>query len=193
MKKIKPIDLVSIFEAYKGKRFVHLRTSTVPSLTKKGRTTKKTFSEVFNADSSSLMKVSDFKAGLGYDYTSLVHNRLAKEDKPPETYEAGTSWHIPFNGSSVIRCHKSNKDALYFYVSLISTQKNPPKTEYMINGVSLASEQVKILKEEFLSKPAPDISTRQGIENPKFTVNVRVLKLDSVKYLKADGVEYKIA
>jgi hypothetical protein len=179
--KIKADALVSIFEKYAGKTFVSLDTKTSPDLNKKGRESGKTLMEKLSIDPKTLFKVSKFSAGLGYDYANLIKNRLKKDGGAPEDYQAGSSWHIPYKDSTVIRQHKTKPEELYFYVSLVAN--NPAKVEYVAGDKVIDVEDLR----EFL--PVPKKPTNQGLEEGR-EVEVRTLKLASVTSLRAEGAEF---
>jgi hypothetical protein len=179
---VRPEALIDVFELYKGKKFISLQTKTAPKLNKKGRVSKLTFQEKFNkADPDDLFKYSEFSAGIGYDYGTLIEHRLEKDGGAPEDYQAGKSWHQSYNGSTVIRQHKTKLEDLYFYISLIAN--NPPKSEYRIKDKVIAKEDLA----EFLDVPRKP--TNQGLD-PDRTIEVRTLKLDSVTRVRADGWEW---
>jgi hypothetical protein len=178
---VRPEALIDVFELYKGKKFISLQTKTAPDLTKKGRVSKLTFVEKFGADPKELFKYSEFSAGIGYDYATLIEHRQDKDDVPHEDYQAGTSWHIPYNNSTVIRQHKTKPDQLYFYVSLIAN--NPAKSEYRIGDRVIDKDALA----EFLDVPRKP--TNQGLASDR-SIEVRTLKLDSVTRVRADGWEW---
>lgn len=179
--KICATDLPQLFEKYKGTSFVGIKTKTIPKLLKKGRVSGKPLVEVIGTDS--VVKESAFSAGIGYDYATSVKNKLLKEGKSEEAYEAGETWHVPYNGSKVIRQHKGTGE-LYFYVSL--NTKNPSKAKYL----SLDGKEIsKDVLEEFL--PVEKAPTNQGVEEGN-EVLVRTLKLGSVASLSACGEVFEV-
>jgi hypothetical protein len=178
---IGPEALINLFETYRGKKFVSLETKTVPDLNKKGRITGLTIQEKLGVDPKTIFKYSKFSAGIGYDYATLIRNRLDKDGGAQEDYQAGASWHIPYNGSTVIRQHKTKPEDLYFYVSLIAN--NPAKCEYMSGK--------KVIDVDALAEylPTPKKPTNQGLSEDR-AVEVRTLKLTSVVKLIAEGAEF---
>lgn len=179
--QVRPEALIDVFELYKGKKFISLKTETLPELKKTGRVTKMTFEEKFGAKPETLLKHSEYTAGIGYDYAHLIENRLEKDGGSREDYQAGKSWHIPYNGSTVIRQHKDKPDQLYFYVSLIAN--NPAKSEYRIGDRVIDKDDLA----EFLD--VPRVAKNQGLA-PERTIKVQTLKLDSVTRVRADGWEW---
>jgi hypothetical protein len=187
--KIKPESLINLFEEYKGKKFVSLETKTTPKLNKKGRVTGLTILEKFGVEPDTIFKYSKFSAGIGYDYVTLIHNRLIKDENLnksssiSELYQAGTTWHHAYNGSTVIRQHNTKPDELYFYVSLIAN--NPPKSEYRSGNKVLDKDSLA----EFLDIPRKP--TNQGLA-PERTIEVRTLKLDSVTRFIGEGCDFLV-
>lgn len=179
--RVRPEALIDVFELYNGKSFIGLHTKTAPDLKKTGRVSGKTFEEAFGAKPEELFKYSEYTAGLGYSYATLIENRLKKDGGSPSDYQAGKSWHIPYNGSTVIRQHKDKPDQLYFYVSLIAN--NPVKSEYRIGDRVIDKDALA----EFLD--VPRVAKNQGLA-PERTVKVQTLKLDSVTRVRADGWEW---
>jgi hypothetical protein len=177
---IKPEALISLFELYKGKTFCHLDTCTVPKLNKKGRVSGLTIHEIFLVSPDTIRKYSEFSAGIGYEYAYVVMNRLIKDGKSPFDYQPGDTWHEPYNGSTVIRRHKTNGD-LYVFVTLIAN--NPAKVEYRSGELVLPTEELK----EFL--PTEHKATNQGLDKDR-VVDVRTLKLVSITRLVAEKAEY---
>ena len=179
---IKAVQLPELFEKFKGTSFVGLKTKTTPKLLKKGRVSGKTLLEAVGTDE--VVKESAFSAGIGYDYATSVKNKLLKEGKSEDEYEAGETWHIPYNGSKVIRQHRKTGE-LYFYVSL--NTNNPSKAEYfdVKNGTVIPKEVL----EEFL--PVEKAPTNQGVEEGN-EVLVRTLKLGSVASLSACNEVYNV-
>ena len=184
---IKPEALIDLFETYKGKKFVSLETKTAPKLKKTGRVSGLTIQQKFGVLPETIFKFSRFSAGLGYDYVTLIHNRLIKDANlnktsySPDDYQAGTSWHIPYKNSTVIRQHKDKPNELYFYVSLIAN--NPAKSSYLSGNIEIDKGELA----EFLDIPRKP--TNQGLA-PERTIEVRTLKLDSVTKLIAEGAEF---
>ena len=182
MKTIKANELPELFEGFAGASFVGLKTKTAPEFLKKGRVTGKTLSEVVGTDM--IVKESEYSAGIGYEYATSVKNKLLKEGKTGDEYEAGATWHESFNGSKVIRRHKKTGE-LYFYISL--NTNNKPKTQYfdVKNGKVIPKEDLA----EFL--PVESVPKNQGVEEGN-EVNVRTLKLQSVASLSACGEIYNV-
>ena len=178
---IKPASLINLFEEYQGKKFVSLETKTQPKLKKTGRISGLTFEQQFGVKPETVFKYSKFVAGIGYNYKDVIEGRLAKDGGEPTDYQAGTSWHQAYNGSSVIRQHKTKLEDLYFYVTLIAN--NPAKSEYRSGDKVLDKDALA----EFLDVPRKP--TNQGLE-PERTVEVRTLKLDSVIRFKGDGCDF---
>ena len=178
--KVKPESLIGLFEKYKGKTLCSLDTDTKPELIKKGRASGKTILEKFGVAPEEIHKLSHFSAGIGYEYAYVVMNRLIKDEKSPFDYIPGESWHVPYNNSTVIRKHKS-KDDLYFFVTLIAN--NRPSVKYVAGDKELDEDALV----EFL--PPPRKPTNQGLDSGR-EVEVRTLKLSSVKKLRAEKVEF---
>jgi len=178
---IKPDALIDLFEKYKGKTLCSLDTDTLPDLKKTGRVTGKTFKEKFGVEPEQLHKLSKFSAGIGYEYAYTVMNRLIKDGASPFDYQPGNSWHVPYKNSTVIRKNKNKEEDLYFYVTLIAN--NPPKVEYKAGKKVIKAEDLA----EFLDLPRK--ATNQGLE-PERVVEVRTLKLTSVKRLRAESAEF---
>ena len=179
---IKASALVPLLEQYRGKSFCSLDTCTIPKLLKKGRVSEQSIQEKFGVAPDTIRKYSKFSAGIGYDYAYLIMNRLIKDDKSPFDYQPGETWHIPYEGSKVIRQHKTSGE-LYLYVSLIAN--NPPKAEYRSGDRIIPTEDLK----EFL--PVEREATNQGLDTER-QVQVRTLKLDSVTRFVAEKAEYII-
>lgn len=182
---IKSTELVGKFEDYSnGCSFVHLTTITEPKLLKKSRTTKQTIEEVVGVSSNVVVKVSTFGAGIGYDYTKSVQNKLLKEGKSVEEYEPKESWHVPYKDSKVIRKHKSS-DELYFYVTLNANNKTTSKYMNKVTGEEIPEDKLV----DFL--PVESAPKNQGVEEGN-EVLVRTLKLNSVIRLSACGEVYNV-
>lgn len=180
---IKAAALIGLLEEYKGKTFCHLDTCTVPKLTKKGRVSGLTVHEKFLVDPDTIRKYSEFSAGIGYEYAYVVMNRLIKDGKSPFDYQPGDTWHEPYNGSTVIRRHKTNGD-LYVFVTLIAN--NPAKVEYRAGRRVIDVEDLR----EFL--PTEHKATNQGLNEDR-VIEVRTLKLVSITRLVAEKAEYIIS
>jgi hypothetical protein len=176
--------LVPLLERYKGKKLGHLDTMTIPELTKKGRVTGMTIQQKFGVEPGSIRKYSSFGCGVGYEYAALVEGRLEKDGKCPEDYIPGISWHMPYNGSTVIRVNKNNPDgAKYVFVALIAN--NPARAEYRSGNTLIPTDELKeFLKLEYEAK-------NQGLEKER-QIKVITLKLESITRLAADGAEYII-
>jgi hypothetical protein len=175
--------LVGLLEKYKGKTFCHLDTCTIPKLLKHGRVTGLTVQVKLGIKPDKVRKYSSFGAGIGYEYAYLVMNRLIKDEKSPLDYQPGESWHVPYNGSTVIRQHKTNGD-LYVFVALVAN--NPPTAEYRAGNKVIPAEDLK----EFL--PVEYEAKNQGLD-PEREVKVRTLKLASVTRLVAEKAEYIVS
>jgi hypothetical protein len=172
--------LVAKLEEIKGCSFIGLKTQTDPKFIKTGRETGLSMIDKIGSDPTNVKKFSEFVAGIGYDYGTTVNNRLAKEGKTQLVFLPMETWHEPYRGSKVIRQHKTTGE-LYYYVSLISN--NIPKVEYV--DISSGKTVPKSVLEEFLPKEYP--TTNQGLDKP---VDVRTLKLESLKELKYGGDTY---
>jgi hypothetical protein len=177
---IKKETLVGLLENYKGHTFCHLDTVTSPKLLKKGRETGLSVQEKFGVNPDMIKKHSSFGCGIGFEYAETVKNRLVKDGKNPTDYQAGESWHISHNGSTVIREHK-NTGELYFYASLIAN--NRPVSEYKAENVVINKDDLK----EYL--PVESAPKNQGLDEGR-EIEVRTLKLSSVKRLVAENSEY---
>jgi hypothetical protein len=180
---IKSQELIPLFEKFAGASFVGIVSKTTPKLLKKGRSGK-SIPDTFGCLAEDIAKVSNFSAGIGYDYAKAIQNRLIKEGKEGTEYKAGESWHTAHNGSKVIREHKKTGE-LYFYVSL--NTRNVPKSEYInkVTGEVLSRDELS----EFL--PAPSAPMNQGLEEGN-EVEVRTLKLNSIVSLSACGEVYEV-
>ena len=163
-----------------GCTFARLKTVTTPKLNKKNRKT----GEPLTIPASNIRKISEFSAGLGYDYKKSVENRLVKEGKDVSEYEAGETWHESYNGSKVIRKHKKT-DELYFYVSLNANNKSEVKFVDVVTG----NEIPKTDLEDFL--PPEHTPSNQGLSEGNEVI-VRTLKLESLKGLSACGETYEV-
>ena len=183
MKKIKATELPELFEKFQGASFIGLKTKTDPEFLKKGRITGKTLSEIYY-DGIEIVKESEYSAGIGYEYATSVKNKLLKEGKSGDEYEAGVTWHESFNGSKVIRRHKKTGE-LYFYISL--NTNNKPKTQYLDVKKGRVIPKIELM--EFL--PKESAPKNQGVEDGN-EVTVRTLKLQSVQSLSACGEVYNI-
>lgn len=183
--KITSEKLVPLFEDFAGSSFIGIRTMTHPKFIKKGRSTGKTIEEKFNCSPSDIVKFSSFSAGIGYDYKKSIENKLIKEGKSIEEYQAGESWHEKYNDSKVIRRHKKTGE-LYFYCSL-NTKNSSPESSYHDhkNGKDIDKDDLS----EFL--PIESKPMNQGVDEGN-EVQVRTLKLNSVISLSACGEEYII-
>lgn len=182
---IKSTDLVGKFENYAGiGSFVNLTTETDPKCLKKSRTTKQPIEEAIGVSGNCIIKISTFGAGIGYDYKKSIENKLIKEGKSIEEYEAKESWHVPYNDSKVIRKHKSS-DELYFYVTLNANSGSESKYINIITGEEIPKETLK----DFL--PINANPSNQGLEEGN-EVQVRTLKLNSVIRLSACNEVYEV-
>ena len=103
---------------------------------------KQPIEEAIGVSGNCIIKVSTFGAGIGYDYTKSVQNKLLKEGKSIEEYEAKESWHVPYNGSKVIRKHKSS-DELYFYVTLNANSGSESKYINIMTGEEIPKDKLK--------------------------------------------------
>lgn len=174
-----------------GCSFAHIRTVTDPKLLKKSRVTKMPLP---NADK--IVKVSEFGCGIGYSYDKSVENRLLAENAEAikagivskevvlDMHEKGDTWHEPFNGSKVIRQHKKTKEK-YFYVQL--NANTIPSVKYV--DVSTGAEIPKDVLKDYL--PTESVPTNQGLSKEN-VVQVRTLKLESLKGLSACGETFEI-
>ena len=179
MKNVTVGEMVHVLEGYKGHSFVSLETSTIPKLTKKGRDSGLTLKE--KLDCFHIVKVSKFNAGIGYNYVSMIENRLDKEGKDKEEYKQGTSWHEPFENTNTIRQHKATKE-LYFYVALIAN--NPSSSFYLDERGNIVDKQDLV---EFL--PKPSAPKNQGLTDGN-EILVRTLKLESLKKITMEKETY---
>lgn len=174
-----------------GCSFAHVKTVTDPKLLKKSRVTKLPLP---NADK--IVKVSEFGCGIGYSYDKSVENRLLAEhadalkegtitkEEVLAKHEKGDTWHEPFNGSKVIRQHKKTKEK-YFYVQL--NANTIPSVKYV--DISTGTELSKDFLKDYL--PTESAPTNQGLSEEN-VVQMRTLKLESLKGLSACGETYEI-
>lgn len=200
--KIINIDgLKILIEDYKGHTFAGLKTLTIPKLNKFFRFSEKekaefvkngqkalkiTLEEKTGIKPENVRKESYFTCGIGYDYEQGVKNRLIAEGKDVSAYERGSSWHIPYRDSKTLVQHKDSGE-IYFY-AFVSYANNPAKSRYI--DISTGNEILKDHLEAFLP-PEGDAPKNQGLSDGN-EVEVRTLKLSSVKELSAFGDIYKV-
>lgn len=163
-----------------GCSFVRMKTITTPKLNKKSRVS----GLPLTIPVDQIKKVSEFSAGIGYNYQTSVENKLVKEGKSKEEYDRGTSWHKPFGDSKLIVEHKTSGEK-YFYVTLNANNPTSSKFINIQTGNEIPKDQIA----EFL--PPEHAPTNQGVENGNEVI-VRTLKLESLKALSADGETYEV-
>jgi hypothetical protein len=200
-KTINKDGLITIINDYSGHSFAGLKTLTVPKLNKfyrfsdeekaefvaKGQKAPKiSFEEKTGLNPENILKESEFVCELGFDYEQGIKNRLIAEGKDVSAYEKDASWHVPYGESKVLRQHKDTGE-VYFY-AFVSYANNPAKSRYI--DISNDSEVSKKILEAFLP-PESDAPKNQGLSEGN-EVEVRTLKLSSVKSLSAFGDVYKI-
>lgn len=175
--------LANLLKDFDKKSFASIKAVTVPKLNKKGRNSGLSVLEVTGVAADNIRKCTEMVIGLGYDYETLIVNRLInKEDKTGEEYNRGVSWHEPWEGSSTIHKHKT-KDELYLFVECIAN--NTPHSKFV--DITTGNEIDKDLLVEFLPKESDP--ENQGLDNP---IVVRTFKLDSIRQLKVSGEVYEV-
>jgi hypothetical protein len=175
--------LATLLKDFNKKVFASIHAVTKPKLTKKGRVSGKTVPEAVGVDADKIRKVTDMVVGVGYDYQDLVLNRLInKEGKSWDDYTPGESWHIPWEGSTMVHQHKTTGEK-YFFVECIANNK--PKSQFV--NIETGIEVSREVLEEFLPKESEP--QNQGLDKP---VVVRTFKLDSIKKLKVNGTTYEV-
>jgi len=203
--------LIEMLRSYDGKQFWSVKTVTVPKVLKKGRETGRTFMEAFGFEPARLRKVCKMVIGMGYDYGTVVVHRLAKEDKSPEEFVRGTSWHCPaYPDSDIIRKNKKDADGTgQLYVAVNCVANNRPQYSYVDirTGAELQYTRLMALDadgnftededevdhfveyglKEFLDKKSEP--KNQGLDNP---VDYRVFKVEGIEQVTCNGVTYNI-
>jgi hypothetical protein len=184
IKIINQDQLIEMLGNYPKHTFASLITETTPKLIKKGRDSGLSPAEK-GINAPNIRKYSEFVCGLGFDYQTMILNRLNKEGKDADDYLKGTSWHIPVPGSRVLRQHKDESKRDGFYVNVFCIANNTPKVCYFdcISGNQIEKEQLT----EYL--PTEHAPSNQGL-NEGNEVNVRTFKMTSIKKLVVDGIEY---
>lgn len=172
--------LVSMLKDFNKKSFASIKAITIPKLNKKSRKTGMLLSDL-NINPDSIRKCSEMVIGLGYDYETLIINRSTKEGHDV-AYEAGTSWHEPFEDSTTIHQHKKTGEK-YLFVECIANNK--PKSKFV--DIETGKEIAKEVLVDYL--PVESEPTNQGLDNP---IAVRTFKLESIRELKVSGTVYQV-
>ena len=183
--KMNPELMAATLENYQGNSFVSMKTMTTPKLNQKGRVSGKSVYEVTGVSAENIKKFSKFSCGIGaYEYRKMIERRLVKEGKDASAYEAGDTWHQARGDSKTIREHKKTGE-LYFFVFLVANNRSASVYVDMSSGRLIQ----KSLLVEFL--PKESMPTNQGLELGN-EVEVRTLKLESLKELKFQGNVYQM-
>lgn len=179
--------LLKMLRLYDGKQFWSIRTVTKPDLIQTGRVTGNKFQEVFGFPPERLRKVSNMVIGLGYDYSSVVANRLVKEDKSKDEFKRGKSWHCPaYEDSTIIRKHEDDVDGTgTLYVSVNCIANNTPQVTFV--DIESGAEIDKERLSEFLKKTYKP--KNQGLDNP---VIYRMFKVEGIEEMTCNGITYQV-
>ena len=173
-------ELVNQFKGITRHQLVSVTVNTEPKLNQKGRVSGMSLSAKLGTTPEAIVKVSKYVGNIAFDYAKSMENALVKEGKEsntePVTYVPKESWHQPYEGSAVIREHKTN-GGKYFYIKVGDTN-NEPKIEYYDtkNHSIIPVEDM----EEFLAPSYPS------------KVNVRLPKIENIVEISACGKVYEV-
>jgi hypothetical protein len=183
-KMISALEMVMLMEKQTRHTIVSVSTVTDPKFLVKGRDSKIPFEEKFGCPSDNIKEFSEYSSMIGLNYQHVIESRLSRQDKDASEYVKGDSWHIPYHDTKTIRQHKDRPEDLYFYLFL-TTGNSHPKVRY-VNTVTAQEVDRDVLKEYLPKDSKPQ---NQGLEEGD-EVQVRTLKLSSLKGLKMNGEEY---
>ena len=184
MKVLNQNQLVDLLEGKTAHTFIGIETETIPELTVKDRITKVSAEDTFGCSKQQVKKITMANVGLGYDYRSLIVNRLKKEGKSESEYVEGKTWHMALDGTKNMRVNPKTGE-LYVWVFYIAN--NIPKTCFY-NSVT-GTEINKALLTNFL--PKESTADNQGLSEGNEIVP-RLYKLESIKKITIDKEEYII-
>jgi hypothetical protein len=169
---------------------------TVPTLTVKDRNDHaRTWAVAFpTIDKANVRKIVHAAIFVGPDYAKMVENELMKENKDPDAWKRGNSWHEAVPGTRALRQHKSTGE-LYFWCAYVQKRQLPdgswvhlkPKVKYVDISTGVVIDRKKLNGFTEVEKLPTNQKVNAGRE-----VIVRCYKLESVKTLVVDGVCYTI-
>lgn len=161
---------------YKSCSTATVELTTEPKCTVKSRITKEPYEAIF---AGKVFCISRRYVTIGNDYETAVNNRLDKEGKDVEKFEAmSLPWGQWVEGSKILIEHKGET-----YIRLNYLSANSDKTEkayYYEDGTMLDDELVERLKEEFL--PVDKGETRQGTDNPVIVITTKLAGITRLKF-----------
>jgi hypothetical protein len=170
-------DLVNLLDNHDKHTFVSIEAETTPRLRKTN------FAETIGCQVSDVKKVSQFVAMIGLTYVNVIKNRLQKEGKTLDEYEAGETWHCAVEGTKNLRMHKKTGE---LYVWIFCVANNIPTSAYynMSTGLMIDKNDIR----PFLSESTPK---NQGLE-PGNEVIPRTYKLESIRKITLDKETYTV-
>lgn len=157
MKIVTEKDLVNIFlNLPKNNQAISLKTKSVLKLKKTSRKDFLTIQEKFNTNS--IYKISENVVHVNTIYDNSVNNRREKEGMKRDFVSEKLPYGEYVNDSRIVFSHKEN-----YYIRTYQTNSKLGKASlfYKESGELLSKDQVKILKEEYMSETPEYIESQE--------------------------------
>lgn len=186
MKVLNESEMIEVFknQANRSAQLIHLKSRTMPKVKKTSRVTKQTLMERFGTNS--VVKESELPVQINVIYENSVNNRLEKSGEDRDFKSAGLNSGKFVEGSrTLIEDSGEMKLRVYQTNSVLGKSSKYFKD----NGEEFTEEEVKQLKEEFLTIKPEEIKS-QGLSyedsckptNYDFC-NIREIVMDGERYI----------
>jgi hypothetical protein len=151
-----------------GNGFAHIKTKTVPVMRK---TNNPFFGKVF--------KITDANIQAGFHYINSVNNQLEREGKKRNANLKPRKWGVRIGGTPLVE-HTNKKGDHNLYLEAKVENVN---SSYFVDGDGNQVDREELAPFLYASKKS---STQGNVEREVF---LRDYKLDSIQWIKMDGVE----
>lgn len=186
MKVLNESEMIEIFknQANRSAQLIHLKSRTIPKIKKTSRVTKQTLMERFGTNS--VVKESELPVQINVIYENSVNNRLEKAGEERDFKSTGMNSGKFVEGS---RCLIDDSGEMKLRVYQTNSILGKSSKYFKDNGEEFTEEEVKHLKEEFLTIKPEEIKS-QGLsyeESSKPTnynfSNIREIVMDGERYI----------
>lgn len=163
-------------------QFIRLDSKTEARATVKSRTTLEPFASVFGT--SKVWKINSRSVQIGVNYEDAVNRRLRKEGEEANFKSEGTYGEVENN--TIVRKADGSWNMRVYHV------QHPDDTVRWVrdDGTELSPDLVARLKAEFLPKPKPEGTGKQGLDNQVMPLD---FKPESILAIRMAGVDYIMA